>query len=133
TIGIEDLNVKGMLGNRRLARAIADMGFHELRRQLDYKAAWRGGRVVVAGRWYPSSKTCSSCGHMMEKLDLGTRQWTCTGCGTVHDRDVNAAANLETMAVSSTATACGGAGAGAVHEHGVKLAPVKQESSSEQV
>ncbi|MGF6274857.1 putative transposase [Massilia sp. UYP11] len=133
TIGIEDLNVKGMLGNRRLARAIADMGFHELRRQLDYKAAWRGGRVVVAGRWYPSSKTCSICGHMLEKLDLGTRQWTCPGCGTVHDRDVNAAVNLETMAVSSTATACGGAGAGAVRGHGVKPAPVKQESSSEQV
>ena len=64
--------MKGMLGNRSLARAIADMGFHELRRQLEYKAAWRGGRVVVADRWYPSSKLCSCCGH---KLD--TWRWQC--------------------------------------------------------
>ena len=133
TIGLEDLNVRGMLGNRRLARAIADMGWYELRRQATYKAAWRGGRVVVAERWYPSSKLCSCCGHLLDRLDLGTRQWTCPACGAVHDRDVNASVNLEYMAVSSTATACGGEGAGAVRKHGVKPAPVKQESSSRQV
>jgi putative transposase len=129
TIGIEDLNVKGMLGNRRLARAIADMGFYELRRQLDYKAARRGGHIVVAGRWYASSKLCSCCGHLLETLGLGTRHWTCPDCATVHDRDVNAAANLEHLAVSSIATACGGAGAGPACERRVKPAPVKQESS----
>jgi putative transposase len=114
TIGIEDLNVKGMLGNRCLARAISDMGFCELRRQLSYKAAWRGGHVVVADRWYPSSKTCSCCGHRLEELALGTRSWTCPACAIQHDRDVNAAVNLTNMAMSSTAPACGGNGSGPV-------------------
>lgn len=108
TICIEDLNVKGMLANRRLSRAIADMGFGELRRQLTYKAAWRGGQVVVADRWYPSSKTCSCCGHRLDVLGLGERQWTCPGCARQHDRDVNAAVNLKNLAVSSTVAACGG-------------------------
>lgn len=133
TIGIEDLNVRGMLGNRHLARAIAGMGWYELRRQLTYKATWRGGRVVAVDRWYPSSKTCSICGHLLDRLDLGARQWTCPDCGAVHDRDVNAAVNLQNKAVSSTVAACGGAGAGAVRKHGAKPAPVKQESSSRQV
>jgi putative transposase len=130
TIGIEDLNVRGMLGNHRLARAIADMGFHELRRQLGYKAAWHGGRVVVVDRWYPSSKTCSCCGHRLEELALGTRSWTCPACGVRHDRDINAAVNLKNMAMSSIATACGGNGAGPVREHGTKPVPAKQEPSS---
>lgn len=133
TISIEDLNVKGMLGNRRLARAIADMGFHELRRQLEYKAAWRGGRVVVAGRWYPSSKLCSCCSYRLETLELGVRQWRCPGCSTLHDRDVNAAINLKNLAVSSTVSACGGEGAGLACERRVKPAPVKQESNSSQL
>lgn len=63
-----------MLGNRRLARAIADMGFGELRRQLEYKAAWRGGQIVVVDRWYPSSKTCSCCGDRIDVLGLAQRQ-----------------------------------------------------------
>jgi putative transposase len=129
TIGVEDLNVKGMLGNRRLARAIADMGFYELRRQLVYKAVRRGGQVVAVDRWYPSSKLCSCCGHKLESLALGTRHWICPGCAAVHERDVNAAINLKNMAVSSTATACGGDGAGPACERRVKPAPVKQESS----
>ena len=129
TIGIEDLNVKGMLGNRCLARAIADMGFYELRRQLSYKAAWRGGHVVVIDRWYPSSKTCSCCGHLLEEIALGTRSWICPACGGRHDRDVNAAVNLKNMAMSSIATACGGNGAGPVREHGAKPVPAKQEPS----
>ncbi|MFC5549901.1 RNA-guided endonuclease InsQ/TnpB family protein [Massilia aerilata] len=130
TIGIEDLNVKGMLGNRRLSRSIADMGFYELRRQLTYKATWRGGQVVVANRWYPSSKTCSCCGHQLQTLTLDQRRWTCPDCGAHLDRDVNAAVNLKNMAVSSTATACGGAGAGLVRKREAKPAPVKQESNS---
>ena len=112
TVSIEDLNVKGMLANRRLARAIADIGFHELRRQLEYKAAWRDGRIVVADRWYPSSKLCSCCGYRLETLDLGVRKWRCPSCSTLHDRDVNAAINLKNLAVSSTVSACGGEGTG---------------------
>ena len=131
TIGIEDLNVKGMLGNRRLARAVADMSFYALRRQLEYKAAWRGAKIVVAERWYPSSKTCSHCGYRLEILALGVRRWSCPDCGKEHDRDVNAAINLKNLAVSSTATACGGEGAGPVREHLAKPAPAKQESSGE--
>jgi putative transposase len=130
TIGIEDLNVRGMLGNRCLARAIADMGFHELRRQLEYKVAWRGGHVVVANRWYPSSKTCSYCGQRLEELALGTRSWTCPTCGVHHDRDVNAAVSLKNMAMSSIASACGGNGPAPVREYGAKPVPVKQEPSS---
>ena len=129
TIGIEDLNVKGMLGNRHLARAIADMGFYELRRQIEYKAAWRGAKVVLVDRWYPSSKTCSGCGYRLESLGLGLRDWTCPGCGELNDRDVNAAINLRNMAVSSTASACGGEGAGPARERRAKPAPVKQESN----
>jgi putative transposase len=129
TIGIEDLNVKGMLGNRHLARAIADMGFSELRRQLEYKAAWRGGQVVLVNRWFPSSKLCSGCGYRLEALGLDVRQWTCPGCWVSHDRDINAAINLENMAVSSTASACGGEGAGRARERRVKPAPAKQESN----
>jgi len=129
TIGIEDLNVKGTLGNRCLSRAIADMGFGEVRRQLIYKAAWRGGQLVVADRWYPSSKLCSCCGHRLEALALDQRQWTCPGCARQHDRDVNAAINLRNMAVSSTVSACGGEGSGLARECKAKPAPEKQESS----
>jgi putative transposase len=111
-VAIEDLHIKGMLANGRLARAIADMGWSELRRQLVYKSARRGGQVIVADRWYPSSKTCSGCGYRLKALNLHTRQWACPDCGILHDRDVNAAINLKNMAVSSTVAACGGNGAG---------------------
>ena len=131
TIGIEDLNVKGMLRNRCLSRSIADMGFGELRRQLAYKAAWRGGQVVVVDRWYPSSKTCSHCGYRLDVLGLYEREWTCPSCEMQHDRDVNAAINLRNMAVSSTVSACGGEGAGLARERRAKPAPVKQESNGE--
>jgi putative transposase len=127
TIGIEDLNVKGMMGNRHLARAIADMGFRELRRQLEYKAARRGGQVVLVDRWFPSSKLCSGCGYRLEALTLDVRHWTCPGCGVSHDRDVNAAINLRNMAVSSTASACEGEGSGPARERKVKPASTKQE------
>ena len=130
TIGIEDLNVRGMLKNRHLARSIADMGFFELRRQLEYKTAMRGGQVVVADRFYPSSKTCSECGHKLEELPLAVREWTCPVCGSIHDRDVNAAINLKNMAVSSTVSACGEDGSGRSRKTAVKLASVKPEASS---
>jgi putative transposase len=129
TVGIEHLNVKGMLGNRHLARAIADMGFYELRRQLEYKAGWRGGQIVLVDRWYPSSKLCSCCGYRLRTLGLDVRRWICPGCGVLNDRDVNAAINLRNVAVSSTASACGGDGTGLARKRGAKPAPVKQESN----
>jgi putative transposase len=100
TVVIEDLNVAGMVKNRRLARSIADAGWGEIRRQLDYKTRWHGGTLVVADRWYPSSKTCSSCGVVKPKLRLADRVYTCTACGLVLDRDLNAARNLAALAVS---------------------------------
>lgn len=112
TIGIEDVNVRGMMANRHLARAVADMGFFAFRRQLEYKADMRGGAVVVADRWFASSKTCSACGHKVDALPLAVREWTCPVCGVTHDRDVNAAINLRHYAVSSTASAGGEEGAG---------------------
>lgn len=129
TIGIEDLNVRGMVKNRHLARSIADMGFFEFRRQLTYKAAMRGGQVVVADRWFASSKTCSACGHKLENLPLSARAWTCPSCGKTHDRDTNAAINLKHMAVSSTVSACGEEGAGLGRKTPAKPASVKQEVS----
>ena len=130
TIGVEDLHVRGMMANRHLARSIADMGFHECRRQLDYKAQRRGGQMVVADRWFPSSKTCSCCGTVMKTLPLSVREWTCEACGAAHDRDVNAAKNLERYAVSSTVSARGGEGAGLARKRKVKPSPVKQEPNS---
>lgn len=129
TIGIENLGIKGMLSNGRLARVIVDMGFHELRRQLVYKAAWRGKQLIIVDRWYPSSKRCSCCGFKMEALNLGTRNWTCPDCAMLHDRDVNAAINLKNIAVSSTVTACGGEGAGPACKRETKPAPAKRESN----
>ncbi len=130
TIGIEDLNVRGMVKNRHLARSVADMGFFEFRRQLEYKAAIHGGQIVVAARFYASSKTCSACGHKLAELPLSVREWTCTCCGAVHDRDVNAATNLKNMAVSSTVAACGEEGSGLGRKTPAKPASVKQEVSS---
>ncbi|MEL3892168.1 RNA-guided endonuclease TnpB family protein [Ferrovibrio sp. MS7] len=112
TIGIENLNVRGMMKSRHLARSIADMGFYEFRRQLYYKTAVRGGQLVVADRFYASSKSCSTCGHKLEALALSVRNWTCPACGAQHDRDLNAAINLKNLAVSSTVSACGEEGAG---------------------
>ncbi|MDA8362658.1 MAG: RNA-guided endonuclease TnpB family protein [Gammaproteobacteria bacterium] len=129
TIGIEDLNVHGMVKNRHLSRSIADMGFFEFRRQLEYKAAMRGVQVVVADRFFASSKTCSACGKKLDELPLSVREWACPSCGVVHDRDVNAAVNLKNMAVSSTVTACGEEGSGSGRKTRVKPASTKQEVS----
>ena len=98
TVVVEDLNVTGMLANRRLARHIADAGFAEIRRQLAYKTTWNGGRLLVADRWYPSSKTCSGCGTVKTKLALSEREYECQACGLVLDRDFNAARNLAALA-----------------------------------
>jgi putative transposase len=90
---IEDLNVSGMLANHRLARDISDAGWAEFARQLGYKQAWRGGELVVADRWYPSSKLCPACGAINRDLTLADRIFTCV-CGHSADRDLNAAVNL---------------------------------------
>jgi putative transposase len=94
TVVVEQLNVAGMLRNRRLARALSDAGMAEVRRQLGYKTAWYGSRLLVADRFYPSSKTCSACGWVKAKLTLAERTFRCGACGLVLDRDLNAARNL---------------------------------------
>jgi putative transposase len=138
TIAIEDLNVRGMLKNHRMARSIADMSFFEFRQQLEYKAERRGGLVVVVDRWFPSSKTCSACGTVQEKMPLAIRQWTCPDCGSIHDRDVNAARNIlayglaalsGSTASSAGCEACGEEGAGRRRKTAVKPASAKQEVS----
>ncbi len=136
-IGIEDLNVKGMLANSRLARAMADVGFFEIRRQLLYKAQRFGTRIVLADRWYPSSKLCSTCGTRNGELTLNERTWTCVGCGTTHDRDVNAAVNLQRLATGALAArsalpeantaATSDTAAGMHSAAGGKVTPVRHE------
>src|SRR5262245_13295173 len=90
-----------MMANGRLARAVADVGMFEFGRQLAYKAAMTGARVVMADRWFASSKTCSACGHVHTGLTLSDREWSCVACGVIHDRDRNAAINLMHFAASS--------------------------------
>jgi IS605 OrfB family transposase len=122
-IVIEDLNVSGLIRNRHLARAISDCGWGEFRRQLASKCERYGRRLVVIDRWYPSSKTCSACGHLLAGLGLATRQWTCPSCGARHDRDINAATNI--LAAGLAAAACG---AGVRHWETSPVRPaVKQE------
>ena len=93
-IAVEDLDVRGMERDRRLAKAVADASMSEMMRQLEYKCSWHGRRFVKVSRWYPSSKTCSRCGHVLEELPLSVRAWTCPACGARHDRDLNAAVNI---------------------------------------
>ncbi|MBN7468723.1 RNA-guided endonuclease InsQ/TnpB family protein (plasmid) [Mycobacteroides abscessus] len=106
TIVIEDLAVKNMIRNRRLSKAIGDASWGTLRRMIEYKAAKAGRQLVVIDRWYPSSKTCSACGHLLASLSLGTRHWTCPSCSTRHDRDINAAKCI--LAAGLAVSACGG-------------------------
>jgi putative transposase len=100
TVVVEDLNVTGMISNKRLARAVSDQGFGTARRMLGYKTQRNGGTLVVADRWYPSSKRCSRCGSVKAKLTLNDRVFDCEACGLVEDRDVNAARNLLSLAAS---------------------------------
>ena len=96
-IVIEDLNVAGMVKNHKLAQAIMDVSFAELRRQIEYKAKWAGIDVVVVSQWFPSSKACSGCGCVKDDLTLGDRVYHCDDCGLEIDRDLNAALNLAAM------------------------------------
>lgn len=127
-IGVEDLNVTGMMRSR-LAKSVADAAMAEVIRQLRYKTQLADSAVVVADRYFPSSKTCSACGVVYAGLTLSQRRWTCSACGTEHDRDENAARNLKALAEAHSVTACrhGSADAGLVT--GVKL-PLGQELGS---
>jgi len=131
---VEDLNVKGMTRNRCLSRALGDQGFGEIRRQLAYKVELFGCDLVVADRWFPSSKTCSDCGAKVTQLPLHVREWTCSGCGVIHDRDVNAAVNLAKLVTTpgyGGSNACGqeGSGRGLLRKQRTATKPawVKQE------
>jgi putative transposase len=132
---VEDLCVAGMVRNRYLARAIADQGWAEFQRQLTYKCGWYGSRLLVAPRFFPSSKRCSGCGLVKDVLPLGVRMFRCAACGLVADRDLNAARNLAQLgegrrvAGSSpeTENACGEGGAGPAGHGLVELPSAKQE------
>ena len=133
---LEDLHVRGMVRNRRLARPIADAGWSSFRRMLEYKSAWYGSKVVVAPRFLASSKTCSECGHVLESLALSVRKWACPACGVEHDRDGNAARNLVAwyrLATGSSpgSDACGEPSGGAEAYAAASHGSVKQESAVE--
>jgi putative transposase len=104
-ICVESLAIKHLVRNRSLAKAISDAGWGELVRQLQYKARWYGRTVVAIDKWYPSSKRCHDCGHLLDSLPLDVRQWTCPACGVRHDRDINAAKNI--LAAGLAVNACG--------------------------
>ncbi|MFE4955413.1 RNA-guided endonuclease InsQ/TnpB family protein [Streptomyces sp. NPDC056653] len=104
TIVIEDLTVRNMVKNKSLARAISDAAWTDMRSMLEYKCTWYGRNLVAIDRWFPSTKLCSACGTVQDKLPLNVREWTC-GCGATHDRDVNAACNI--LAAGLAVTACG--------------------------
>jgi len=101
-IVVEDLSVRGMMGNPHLSRSIADAGWCEFRRMLEYKTLWYGSRLVVAPRFYPSTKTCSACGHVKDEIPLSERVFRCEVCGLVMDRDLNAARNLASLVAGSS-------------------------------
>jgi len=94
-----------MVKNHKLARAISDAAWGELVRQLEYKTKWYGRTLVKIDRWFPSSKLCGNCGHIVKKLPLNIREWDCPNCGTYHDRDINASLNI--LAVGHTVAVCG--------------------------
>ncbi|MEV0454038.1 RNA-guided endonuclease InsQ/TnpB family protein [Catellatospora methionotrophica] len=104
TIVIEDLTVTNVVKNHRLARAISDAAWRQLRTMLEYKSAWHGRTLIVVDRWFPSTRLCSTCGALAQKMPLDVREWTCP-CGAAHDRDVNAARNI--LAAGLAVTACG--------------------------
>jgi putative transposase len=128
-LGIKDLNVKGMLANERLARAISDVGFGVFRSQLEYRY---GTHLIIADRWYPSSRLCSICGWKNEALTLRDREWVCAECGAHHDRDLDAALNLKRLATGTalpvaSPTSNGGAVAERVSVAVGKVTPVRYD------
>ena len=105
TVVVEDLAVKNMVKNRKLAQAISDASWGEITRQLEYKCQWYGRNYIEIDRWFPSSKRCSNCGHIVEKMPLNIRQWKCPECGSDHDRDINASKNI--LAAGLAVSVCG--------------------------
>ncbi len=130
TLCIEDLSVASMLTDssrgRAMNRSIQDAGWRELRRQLEYKCRWHGKNLRVIGRFEPSSKMCSDCGTINRELKLADRSWTCTSCGTTHDRDVNAARNIKRMAFATQNTLSAPQGAEDYRQACRKATPVEQ-------
>lgn len=122
-VGLEDLNVRGMLANPCLARAISDVGWSEIRRQLEYKTE----KVVVINRWLPTSKCCSNCGCVKDSIALSERIFRCDHCGIEIDRDLNAAKNIRTASCAGT-NACGDGSSGPGRKTKTKLPSMKQES-----
>jgi putative transposase len=100
-IVIEDLNVKSMMKNRHLSEKIMEAKFYEIRRQLEYKCLWNNIKLIIADRWYASSKICSECGHKKVKLSLSERTYVCEECGCIIDRDLNASINLRNLAYAT--------------------------------
>lgn len=135
---VEDLNVAGMLKNHHLAQAIGDVGFGEFRRQLVYKARWYGCHIIVANRWFASSRTCSRCGWVDAELTLANRSFRCQKCGLALDRDLNAARNLANLATreklagssSDSQNACGEGSTGRGHMAPTQLPSMKQEPNA---
>ena len=105
TIVVEDLAIKNMVKNHKLALAISDASWGELIRQLAYKCEWYGRELIKIDRWFPSSKRCGNCGHIVDKLPLNVRDWACPKCGVNHDRDINAAHNI--LAAGLAVSVCG--------------------------
>lgn len=135
TIVVESLAVKNMMQHPTLAKAIADVGWGEFVRQLEYKAAWYGRTVIKIDRFYPSSKTCSCCGHVLDSLDLDVREWDCPACGAHHDRDLNAARSvlaegLRQSAEEHAAAAWGGPVRANLYGNQGSHEPVNQELGS---
>jgi putative transposase len=105
TIVVEDLAIKNMVKNHKLSGAISDASWGELIRQLSYKCEWYGRELIKIDRWFPSSKRCGKCGHIVDKMPLNIREWECPKCGMNHDRDINAAHNI--LAAGLAVSVCG--------------------------
>lgn len=121
-IAIEDLNVKGMVKNHHLSKAISDVAWSSFITKLKYKAHWYGKELIVIDRFYPSSKTCSCCDHVKETLSLDERTWTCSKCNTIHDRDVNASKNILRRALSIKSSGTDD------YRHGAEVRPNNEKS-----
>lgn len=129
-IVLEDLKIKNMVKNHKLSRAISEQGWYQFRSFLEYKCDWYGRELIIINQWYPSSKNCSSCGSIQTKMPLSVREWTCPDCGSVHDRDINAAKNI--LAVGTTVSACGDSVRPKVHKE-PEATSVKQETATSSV
>ena len=125
-IAVEDLNVSGMLKNHKLANAISDVSWSEFFGMLEYKCDWYGVHLMKCDRWEPTSKTCSECGHRMGRMLLSVRSWVCPECGTLHDRDVNAAMNI----LSAASVEYGRGGQVSPSQHGTARRSVKPQASA---